>query len=243
MWAAGDRITVRPADAAPVHTGGTGWRKEVPIETSAARLHKHTLMLLHNSFQPHGVSNPERKGKKWSVCRAVAERFSRCLKRLLPLLPLTLSLSEEADVGLVGGLWTLKMVDGCEIGAVLLFDSTLGAEIKIGIRGGASGRTSVATEIADSLRQFLVHEGAQRSLRRSNRSSAPRPRSSPLTNAPSRLDGPMRHRDGGRTRGRSRGISIGPCAGVGPGEEYFVPGTARNEYVRHQYNPLDALKE
>jgi hypothetical protein len=24
------------------------------------------------------------------------------------------------------------------------------------------------------------------------------------------------------------------------GEEYFVPGTERNEYVIHQYNPLEA---
>lgn len=27
------------------------------------------------------------------------------------------------------------------------------------------------------------------------------------------------------------------------GEEYFVPGTERNEYVTHQYNPLDALDD
>jgi hypothetical protein len=53
------------------------------------------------------------------------------LKRLLPPLGHHTLLSEEADVGLVKRLWTLKMVDGCEIGAVLLFDSTLGAEIKI----------------------------------------------------------------------------------------------------------------
>lgn len=27
------------------------------------------------------------------------------------------------------------------------------------------------------------------------------------------------------------------------GEEYFVPGTERDEWVTSQYNPLDALKE
>jgi hypothetical protein len=27
------------------------------------------------------------------------------------------------------------------------------------------------------------------------------------------------------------------------GEEYFVEGTERNEYVIHQYNPLDALDD
>jgi hypothetical protein len=81
------------------------------------------------------------------------------LKRLLPPLGHHTLLSEEADVGLVKRLWTLKMMDGCEIGAVLLFDSTLGAEIKISIQG-SHGEDVRATEIADSLRQFLVHEGA-----------------------------------------------------------------------------------
>ena len=27
------------------------------------------------------------------------------------------------------------------------------------------------------------------------------------------------------------------------GEEYFVEGTERNEYVTHQYNPTDALRD
>jgi hypothetical protein len=64
VWGGQRPATVRPADAAPVHTGGTGWRKEVPIETPGGATAQTYIDALAHSFQPHGVSNPERKGKK-----------------------------------------------------------------------------------------------------------------------------------------------------------------------------------
>ena len=35
----------------------------------------------------------------------------------------------------------------------------------------------------------------------------------------------------------------GRCANRGPGRRYFTPGTERNEFVRHQYDPLRALDD
>ena len=55
----GSLPTVSVGGAAPVR--GTGWRKEVPIETPGGRSAMAAIDALADSYQPHGVGNKERR--------------------------------------------------------------------------------------------------------------------------------------------------------------------------------------
>jgi hypothetical protein len=57
--------TVRVSGAAPVvGARGTGWRKEVPIETPGGKTAMAAIDALADSYQPHGVGNKEPREPK-----------------------------------------------------------------------------------------------------------------------------------------------------------------------------------
>jgi hypothetical protein len=68
ITALGPQATVRVGGAAPARSGpvepsfrGTGWAKEVPIETPGGRTAMAAIDALADSYQPHGVGNKERR--------------------------------------------------------------------------------------------------------------------------------------------------------------------------------------
>ena len=62
---AGGRLpTVRPADAAPVRTGGTGWRDTGPLAPVATPLAEAVIAAMTHQALPMGQGNSEFKGKK-----------------------------------------------------------------------------------------------------------------------------------------------------------------------------------
>jgi hypothetical protein len=62
-------------------------------------------------------------------------------------------------MGISKRLYQLKMVDGVEVEAFMLFDPNLGAVLKLTLKG-AHGEDVRAGEIGESLRQLLLSEGA-----------------------------------------------------------------------------------
>jgi hypothetical protein len=69
------------------------------------------------------------------------------------------SLISESEMGISKRLYQLKMVDGVEVEAFMLFDPNLGAVLKLTLKG-AHGEDVRAGEIGESLRQLLLSEGA-----------------------------------------------------------------------------------
>jgi hypothetical protein len=81
------------------------------------------------------------------------------LKRLLPALGHGHSLL-GGEMGTIKKCFELQMRDGCLVVGFLAFDSGVGAAIKINVTG-MHGEDVRASEIAESLRQLLVAEGAR----------------------------------------------------------------------------------
>jgi hypothetical protein len=70
------------------------------------------------------------------------------------------TLISEGEMGISKRLFNLKMADGAEVEAFLLYDSNLGAVLKIVIEG-LHGEDVRATELGETLREFLLAQGAQ----------------------------------------------------------------------------------
>jgi hypothetical protein len=80
------------------------------------------------------------------------------LKRLIPALGQTLL--SEVDMGKVKKLFSLKCVDGCEVSALLFYDSCLSeAVVKFTIHG-AHAEDLVGEGIAEEVRAALEANGA-----------------------------------------------------------------------------------
>jgi hypothetical protein len=69
------------------------------------------------------------------------------------------SLISESEMGISKRLFQMRMADGCEVEAFLLFDSNLGGVLKIIVKG-SHGEDVRCSELAESLRKLLVREGA-----------------------------------------------------------------------------------
>jgi hypothetical protein len=70
------------------------------------------------------------------------------------------SLISESEMGISKRLYQMKLSDGAEVEAFMLFDPNIGAVLKLCIKG-AHGEDVRASEIAESLRKLLLHEGAR----------------------------------------------------------------------------------
>lgn len=69
------------------------------------------------------------------------------------------SLISESEMSISKRLYQMRMVDGAELEAFLLFDPNLGGVLKIVVKG-AHGEDVRCSKLAESLRKLLVHEGA-----------------------------------------------------------------------------------
>ena len=69
------------------------------------------------------------------------------------------SLISENEMGISKRLYQMKLVDGAELEAFLLFDSNLGGVLKIVVKG-AHGEDVRCSELGESLRKLLLSEGA-----------------------------------------------------------------------------------
>jgi hypothetical protein len=78
-------------------------------------------------------------------------------RTLLPSLGSTL-ISED-ELGISKRLFRMKLSDGAELEAFLLYDSNLGAVLKLTVKG-LHGEDVRAEGIAESLRKVLAEEGA-----------------------------------------------------------------------------------
>ena len=78
-------------------------------------------------------------------------------RTLLPSLGSTL-ISED-ELGISKRLYQMRMADGCELECFLLYDSNLGAVLKLTVKG-LHGEDVRAEGIAESLRKVLAEEGA-----------------------------------------------------------------------------------
>jgi hypothetical protein len=64
VWGGQRPATVRPADAAPVRTGGTGWRDTGPLAPVATPLAEAVIAAMTHQALPMGQGNPEHRGPK-----------------------------------------------------------------------------------------------------------------------------------------------------------------------------------
>lgn len=69
------------------------------------------------------------------------------------------SLISESEMGISKRLFQMKLSDGAELEAFLLFDSNLGAKITVTIRG-CHGENVLAEELAEAFRGLLEERGA-----------------------------------------------------------------------------------
>jgi len=81
------------------------------------------------------------------------------LKRTL-LPTLGQSLISESEMGISKRLFQMKMTDGAEVEAFLLYDSNLGGVLKIVVKG-SHGEDVRCSELADAFRGLLEERGAR----------------------------------------------------------------------------------
>jgi hypothetical protein len=69
------------------------------------------------------------------------------------------SLISESEMSISKRLYQMRMVDGAQVEAFLLFDPQIGGVLKLIVKG-SHGEDVRCSELAESLRKLLVHEGA-----------------------------------------------------------------------------------